>query len=328
MYQTIIVGMGPAGLTAAVYAARKKMKVLLLGKEYGGQASWTSEIENYMGFQYISGPELMNRFEEHVKEYRVEREQAEVEKVTQSGAVFTITCKDGTEYRSQTVIIAAGKSPRRLDVPGEKRFTGRGISYCAVCDAPLFGGKKVAVIGGGNSALEAAHDLTNIAEHVYVVSLEEWTADEVLVDKVESAENMTKLIGWNTTGIDGETMVKGVTLQSVTDPSQEKKLEVEGVFIEIGTIPNSGIVKGLLEMNKNKEVIVNCDCTTSVPGAFAAGDITNIPEKQIIVAAGEGAKATLSAYKYLLRLESEPKAYFHHIDNTANEHQRQGVPLH
>ena len=328
MYQTIIVGMGPAGITAAVYAARKKMKVLMLGKEYGGQASWTSEIENYMGFQYISGPELMKRFEEQLKEYPVDRQQVEVEKVTQSGGVFTVTCKGAKEYRSQTVIIAAGKSPRRLDVPGEKRFTGRGVSYCAVCDAPLFGKKKVAVIGGGNSALEAAHDLVNIAEHVYVVSLEEWTADEVLVDKVEAAENLTKLIGWNTTGIDGETMVRGVTLQSVTDPSQEKKLDVAGVFIEIGTIPNSEMVSDLLEMNKNREVIVNCDCTTSVPGAFAAGDITNIPEKQIIVAAGEGAKATLSAYKYLLRLKQEPKAYFHHTDITTNKYQGQGAPLH
>jgi alkyl hydroperoxide reductase subunit F len=327
MYQTIIIGMGPAGLTAAVYAARKKMKVLILGKEFGGQASWTGEIENYMGFQYISGPELMHRFEEQVKEYPVERHMVEVDNVTRRNGIFIVKCKDGREYRSETVIIAAGKSPRRLGVPGEKRFTGSGVSYCAVCDAPLFAGKRVAVIGGGNSALEAAHDLIKIAHHVYIVSLEEWTADAILADKVKDAQNMTKLVGWNTVSIDGKKMVKGITLRSLNDPSQEKKLPVEGVFVEIGTIPNSGLAKNLLQMNNNGEIIVNCDCTTSVPGAFAAGDITNIPEKQIIVAAGEGAKATLSAYKYLLRLDSRPEAHIIH-NVQANEYQNQGLTVH
>jgi len=320
MYQLIIVGMGPAGLTAAVYAARKKLNVLLIGKEYGGQASWTGEIENYMGFQYISGPELMARFEEQVKEYPVERHQAEVEKVSRDHGIFNVKCKDGTEYQSETVIAAAGKSPRRLNVPGEKRFTGRGVSYCAVCDAPLFGGKKVAVIGGGNSALEAAHDLINIAEHVYVISLEEWIADEVLIDKVKGAQNLTKMVGWNTVSIDGEDMVRAITLRSVNDPSKEKQLEVNGVFVEIGTIPNSGLVEGLLELNDKKEIIVDCDCTTPVPGAFAAGDITNIPEKQIIVAAGEGAKAALSAYKYLLRLKYRPVVDFRNMEMPAGNY--------
>lgn len=301
MYQCAIVGLGPAGLTAGVYAARKKLDVIMLGKEYGGQAAWTSEIENYMGFQYISGPELMSRFEEQVEQYPVKQRRAEVKTVGMDEQSFIISCNDGEEYRAQTVILATGKSPRRLNIPGEKKFTGRGVSYCAVCDAPLFAGQRVAVIGGGNSALEAAHDLIKIAAHVYIVSLEPWIADEVLVDKVKDAANMTKLVGWNTTAINGRDTVEGISLERVDNPAEKKELSVQGVFIEIGTIPNSKLAQGLLEINDSGEIVVDCNCVTSVPGAFAAGDVTNIPEKQVIVAAGEGAKAALSAYRYLLQ---------------------------
>lgn len=300
MYDLTIVGMGPAGLTAAVYAARKKMSTLLLGKEYGGQVAWTSEVENYMGFQFISGPELITRFEEQVKQYPVEQKRVEVTQVGRQNGHFVTRTADGGEHPSRTLIIAAGKFPRRLDVPGEKKFTGHGVSYCAVCDAPLFSGMKVAVIGGGNSALEATIDLLKIAEHVYVISLEEWIADPVLVEKVKDAPNMTKLVGYKTLSINGDKTVESITMEAISNPGEKKDIEVRGVFIEIGTVPSSNFVEGLLEMNNYKEIVVDCDCKTSIPGIFAAGDITNIPEKQVIVAAGEGAKSSLGAYKFLL----------------------------
>lgn len=300
MYDLTIIGMGPAGLTAAVYAARKNMSTLLLGKEYGGQVAWTSEVENYMGFQYISGPELIKRFEEQVKQYPVERKQGRAVRLEKKNGSFVVATDAGENIDTKTLIVAAGKYPRRLDVPGEKKFTGRGVSYCAVCDAPLFAGMDVAVIGGGNSALEAAHDLLKIAGNVYVVSLEEWIADPVLADKVKDRENLTKMVGYQTVSINGDQSVKGITLRSM-ETGEQKEVAVQGVFIEIGTIPASDFVRGFLELNENNEIVVDCNCNTSVPGAFAAGDITNIHDKQVIVAAGEGAKAALGAYKYLLK---------------------------
>ncbi|MCF8011325.1 MAG: FAD-dependent oxidoreductase [Clostridiales bacterium] len=300
MYDCIIIGMGPAGLTAGVYAARKNLSVLMLGKQYGGQAVLTSEIENYMGFEYIKGPELMNRFEEQVKKYPVEMSREEVNNIYQEDSYFRIVCEDEKEYQSNTIIIATGESPRRLGIPGEKRFTGQGVSYCATCDAPLFSGKKAAVIGSGNDSIEAVHDLIKIAEHVYLISPEKLSADRILVDKVNKADNLTRLIGWTINKISGENMVNEITLQS-SEQDEKQSLYIDGIFIKSGTIPNSSIVKDMLELNQNNEIKVDCNCTTSIPGIFAAGDVTNIPEKQIIVAAGEGAKAALSANKYLLK---------------------------
>jgi len=300
VYDVIIVGLGPSGMTAAVYAARKKLKTLIVGKEYGGQAARTGEVENYMGFQYISGPELMRKFEEQVRQYPVEQIIDEVTGAGKREGGFYITTGKGCEYRSKTLIIAAGKQPRWLNVPGEKEFWGRGVSYCSVCDAPLFEKMKVAVIGGGNSAVEAAYDLTKIAEHVYVVSLEEWNCDPVVADKVRDAANLTKIVGSGVKSINGDKTVKSVTLSPVGKPSEESVLEVQGVFIEIGTVPATDIVRGFLELNEAGEVVVDCSCRTSVPGVFASGDVTSAPEKQVIVAAGEGAKAALGAFKYIL----------------------------
>lgn len=300
MYDVTIIGMGPAGLTAAVYAARKKLSILLLGKEYGGQVAWTSEVENYMGFQYISGPELVKKFEEQVKQYPVERKQGSAVKLEKKNGFLVVRTDAGESIETKTLIVAAGKYPRRLDVPGEKKFTGRGVSYCAVCDAPLFSGMDVAVVGGGNSALEAAYDLLKIAGQVYIISLGEWTADPVLADKVRDRDNLQKMVGYQTVSINGDRSVSGITLRSM-ETGEQKEIPVQGVFIEIGTLPGSDFVEGFLELNENKEVVVDCNCNTSVPGVFAAGDITNIHDKQVIVAAGEGAKAALGSYKYLLK---------------------------
>lgn len=300
VYDVLIIGMGPAGLTAAVYAARKKLSTLLVGKQYGGQAARAAEIENYMGYQYIAGAELMAKFEEQVKKYPVQIVQAEVVGLGRNDGHFVARTHDGRDFCSRTVIVAAGKSPRRLNVPGESRLLGRGVSYCAVCDAPLFSGMDVAVVGGGNSALTAAYDLIRVARHVYVVSLGEWTADPVIIDKVKDAPNLTRLAGYETVRIEGEERVSGITLRSLAEPWEEKSLCVQGVFVEIGTVPNSRFVEGFLELNEKGEIKVDCECRTSVPGVFAAGDITDIPEKQVIVAAGEGAKAALGVYRYLL----------------------------
>ncbi len=299
MFDTVIIGMGPAGMTAAVYAARKRMKTLLLGKEYGGQVAWTSEVENYMGFQMISGPGLMNRFEEQVKFYPVERKQAEVIKVERKGDHFVVRCRDGGEFRCRTVIYAAGKYPRRLDVPGEKEFTGRGVSYCAICDAPFFEGRKVAVIGGGNAALEAVIDLLKVATRVYVVSTGDWTADPVLIERAQPADKLIVLKGYQIISINGDATVQSITVRNLKT-GEEKDLAVQGVFVQIGTVPSSDPVRDLVKLNEMGEIEVDCSCKTSVPGFFAAGDVTSIPEKQVIVAAGEGAKAALGAYKHLL----------------------------
>jgi alkyl hydroperoxide reductase subunit F len=300
MYDLIIIGMGPSGMTAAVYAGRKKMSALLIGKHYGGQAAWASEIENYMGFQYVTGTELMQKFKEQVEKYPVEQKQGEVVKVSRENGQFTVKTKTGEVFGSKSVIVATGKFPRRLNVPGEGKLTNRGVSYCTVCDGPLFEGMDVAVVGGGNSALEAVHDLVRIAEKVYVVSLEDWDADPILVDRVKDHPKVEKLVGWETVAIEGEHLVAGLQLRSLTNPSETRRLDVQGVFIKIGTVPGSGLVEEFLELNESKEIVVGCDTTTSVPGVFAAGDATNIPDKQVIVSAGEGAKAALGAYRYTL----------------------------
>lgn len=301
MYDVIIIGMGPAGLTAAVFAARKKLKILLIGKEYGGQVARSGEIENYMGFQFITGQELMQKFEAQVGQYPVEKKEDEVTSIEEQGGRFLVHTQSGGRYAGLTVIVAAGKQPRWLNVSGEKEFAGRGISYCAVCDAPLFQQMQVAVIGGGNAAIEAAYDLLQIAAHVYVVSLEEWSSDAVLTDKVKDAPHLTKLVGYQTVSISGEQTVQSITLRSVREPGQERTLAVQGVFIEIGTVPTTGFVKDFLELNENGEIKIDCSCRTSVPGIFAAGDVTSAPEKQVIVAAGEGAKAALGAFQYILK---------------------------
>ncbi|MBE3587553.1 MAG: FAD-dependent oxidoreductase [Thermoanaerobacteraceae bacterium] len=299
MYDVTIIGMGPAGLTAAVYAARKKLSTVLIGEKYGGQMATAPGVENYMGFQYIEGPELLAKFEENVKKYPVERVEGRVVKIGRQNGHFVTRTADGREFSSRTVIVATGKVPRRLNAPGERELTGRGVSYCAVCDAPLFAGMEVAVVGGGNAALSAAYDLIKIARQVYVVSLENWIADPVIIDKVKDAPNLTKLVGYETVCIEGEDRVTGIVLRSLAT-GEEKKLPVQGVFVEVGSVPSTDFVDGLLELNEKGEIKVECDCTTSVPGAFAAGDVSSIPEKQVIVAAGEGAKAALGAYRYLL----------------------------
>lgn len=299
MYDLIIIGAGPAGMTAAVYAGRKKMKTLLVTEDVGGQLLSTMGIENYMGYQFITGPELMEKFKEQMEQYAVERRDDRAVRVEKRGDVFNVRTQAAEVYEGRTVIIATGKRPRLLGVPGEERLKGRGVSYCATCDGPLFGGLTVAVIGGGNSGIQAAIELSSMAKQVYVVTRGRYAADEILLMKMQRTGNIEELVNYDTVEIKGDKMVSGIVLKD-RKTQTIKEVPLQGVFVEIGLAPNSAMVEGLAELNQQKEIVVDCRCRTNVPGLLAAGDVTIAPEKQIVVAAGEGAKATLQAYAYLL----------------------------
>jgi len=299
MHDLIIIGGGPAGLTSAVYAARKKMDTLLLTKELGGQLMWTREIENYMGYQFISGPELMSKFEEQVKRFAVATQYEEVTGLTVSEDGTFIVKTEESEYQSKMVILAAGKRSRMLGVPGEREFAGQGVSYCATCDGPLFTGKIVAVVGGGNSAVQAAIELSNVSPTVYLVTRSAYVADPILIDKMQAAGNIIELTGYVSEGIYGKNVVEKLTIRNSAS-RETKDLAVQGVFVEVGLQPNSEFLAGLVEVNDQKELIIDCRTKTNIPGLFAAGDVTNGPDKQIVIAAGDGAKAAMMAYEYLL----------------------------
>jgi len=302
MHELIIIGAGPAGMTAAVYAARKRLNTLLLSKDLGGQVLWTTGVENYMGYQFIEGAELMKKFEEQVKQFPVEQIIGQgIKALAQVDGVFEVRTDKGESYQAKSVIIATGKRPRQLNVPGEEKLKGRGVTYCSVCDGPLFADEKVAVIGGGNSALEAADDMVKIAKHVYLVSLTPLTGDQILIDKAKEANNLTTFLEHEVLGIEGENLVNGIKIRDLKS-GEEKKLEVRGILVEIGLVPNSEFARDIAKLNKLGEIEVTATCETSIPGLFAAGDVTNAPEKQIVVAAGEGAKAALQAHRYLQRL--------------------------
>lgn len=299
MYDLIIIGGGPAGLTSAVYAARKKMNTLLLTTEFGGQLMWTREIENYMGYQFISGPELMGKFEEQVKRFAVETKYEEaVRLLVQEDGTFIVRTAEG-EYPSKTVILASGKRSRLLNVPGEKEFAGRGVSYCATCDGPLYSGKTVAVVGGGNSAVQAAIELSAVAPTVYLVSRSNYIADPIILDKMEEIKNIIQLKGYNSIGVYGNELVEKLGIREIAT-GKDQDLAVQGVFVEVGLQPNSEFLGSLVELNEQKELIIDCRARTNIAGLFAAGDVTNGPDKQIVIAAGDGAKAALMAYDYLL----------------------------
>jgi alkyl hydroperoxide reductase subunit F len=302
MHELIIIGGGPAGMTAAVYAARKRLDAVLISKDLGGQAMWTGRVENYMGYQYIEGFELMSKFEEQVKQFPLEQKiGSQAVSLRRIDGGFEVVSDNNERYQAKAAIIATGKRPRSLNVPGEERLKGKGVTYCAICDGPVFAGQKVAVIGGGNSALEAADDMSRIAEQVYVVSVTPFTGDKILVEKVQGASNVTVFLEHEVLSISGETLADGIEIREMKTRKQ-KRLDVSGIFVEIGLMPNSDLVKGLVALNEQVEIVVNCRNETDVPGLFAAGDVTNVPEKQIVISAGEGAKAALQAHKYIQRL--------------------------
>jgi alkyl hydroperoxide reductase subunit F len=305
MYELIIVGGGPSGMAAAVYAARKLLKTLLVTSDIGGQVNWTNGVENYLGYQFIEGDDLISKFQKQVSQFPVDQKiGVKVAQIKQISNGFEVIAESGEKYQGKAVILASGKRPRRLNVEGELELTGRGVTYCNICDAPDYTGQRVAVVGGGNSAIEAALDLVKIAEHVDMVSFTPLTGDPILINKLTEAANLTVMTEQQTTRILGQGKVEGIVIKDLKSGAS-RQLEVSGVFIEIGLVPNSDMVKDLLKLNAIGEVPVNAACETEIPGLFAAGDVTNVPEKQIVIAVGEGAKAALAAHRYWSRLPAE-----------------------
>lgn len=305
LYDLAIIGGGPAGMTAAVYAARKLLRTLLVTRELGGQPLRTAGIENYMGYQYITGPELMAKFEEQARQFPLKVEEGEtVTRLDPAAGYFYLESGSGRRYQARAVVVASGKRPRTLGVPGEAELLGRGVSYCATCDGPLFRGKAVAVVGGGNSALQAALELAVLSPRVYVINIApHWQGDPILVDRLAKEEAVIPYLQREVVRIEGEGRVTGLAIRPAAG-GEVSVLPVEGVFVEIGLVPNSEFLRGVVELNELGEVKIDCRNRTAMPGLFAAGDVTDVPEKQIIVAAGEGAKAALAAYQYLLTQEA------------------------
>jgi alkyl hydroperoxide reductase subunit F len=300
LYDVIIIGGGPAGLSAAIYAARKVLKTLLVSKDIGGQVALTYDVDNYLGFSHIETADLIAKFDEHVQKYGAEELiGAEVKAIELFGKIKKVITSDGKTYLTKTVIIATGKRPRPLNVPGEKELIGMGVTYCSTCDAPLFADLDVAVAGGGNSALEAVLDLMKVARNVYMVSLTPLTGDQMLQDKVMSSPKVEIFTEYEFLRIVGESAVEAIEIASLKT-REVKKRDVQGIIIEIGLQPNSELVVDTLKTNRIGEIAIDSRCRTGVAGVFACGDVTDVPFKQVIVAAGEGAKAALSAYDYLI----------------------------
>ena len=299
MYDAIIIGGGPAGLAATVYLARQKLNFLLLASEIGGQASWSSDVEDYLGFHMLDGAALTKRFQEHLSDYKGMYELRENEKATSVEATpsgFLVKTEQGS-YEAKTILIASGSKRRELNIPGEKEFDGKGVTYCATCDAPLFKDKKVFVIGGGNSAMDAALFLEKYTTDIGLVSLNaSLMGDAVMMQKVSSSSNIKVLLSTKTTKVVGTKFVEGVGLSG--PDGVERVEQCAGIFIEIGLVPCSQFVP-LVEKDKWGQIVVDKRNQTSVPGIFAAGDVTDVTEKQIAVAVGEGSKAALELIKYL-----------------------------
>ena len=296
IYDLIIIGAGPAGITAAVYAARKQMDFLVITGNIGGQTAWSGDIENYTGYQFITGPDLTQKFQEHMLKYNTMlKENEEVLEIKKSKEGFLVKTNNA-DYHSRSIIIASGKKSKELGVPGEREFKNRGLTYCATCDGPLFSAKSVAVIGGGNSALDAALQLLKIAKQVYIVNdAPTLGGDAIMRQKVEGSGNVSVFNNSQVISVVGDKFVSGIKIK---DNTGLRDLVVQGVFVEIGLVPNSAFADDI-EKNSKGEIKINLRNETNVPGVFAAGDVTDVPEKQIIIAAGEGSKAALSVFKYL-----------------------------
>ncbi len=301
-YDLLVLGGGPAALSAAVYAARKMMRFAVVTKKFGGQMADTSEIENYIGFRSIGGSDLVSRFVEHVKAFEVPIAEGEsVSTVSRVDDLFEVRLEAGTTYRSDAVVVATGKRHRRLGVPGEEPLIGRGVAYCSICDAPFFRDKRVVVVGGGNSAFTTALDLLKVASSVTMVNfVSGWQADPIMVEAVKRHEGVELLDYHAISRIEGQDRVEAVRVQERSG-DKDRVIPADGVFIEIGLLPNTDLVSDLVELGPGGHIPVDCHCATSVPGLFAAGDVTTVPYNQIVISAGEGAKAALSAYDYVVR---------------------------
>jgi len=310
-YDVLIVGGGPAGAAAAVYAARKGLRTGIAADRFGGQTNDTLGIENYISVLETNGPKFAADLEAHVRHYDVDIMNLQrVEKLipaAKPGDLVEVVMNHGGTLRSRSVILATGARWRNVNVPGESEYRNRGVAYCPHCDGPLFKGKRVAVIGGGNSGVEAAIDLAGVVGHVTVVEfMDQLKADAVLVSKLKSLPNVSIIVNAQTTEIHGDG--KTVNALSYKDRAngQAHRVELEGVFVQIGLIPNTEFLKGTIELSRFGEIVVDHHGATNAHGVFAAGDATTVPYKQIVIAAGDGAKAALGAFDYLIRSSAPP----------------------
>lgn len=305
-YDVVIVGAGAAGLTAAIYASRRALRTLVISQDIGGQAATTEEIENYPGVDFSDGPSLTNKFRMQAEKFGTEVRLDEVTKIEkQLDGTFTVHTPTQTVH-TRTVIIAYGLSHKHLDVPGEKEFSHHGVSYCATCDAPLYKNKPVAVVGGGNSAMDAALLLAKLTPEVHlVVRGPALKGEAIMMEKVSAVKNIQIHLNTFPMAILGEKNVTGLKIAGA-DGTNEKTLAVQGVFVEIGFVVKTDLVRGLVALDKRNQIIITPENQTDVPGIFAAGDITTITHKQIVISAGEGAKAALKAYDYLQKQAGKP----------------------
>jgi alkyl hydroperoxide reductase subunit F len=297
----VIIGAGPAGMTAAIYAKRKGLSLQMVADSVGGQVSLTGNVENYPGYASIPGPRLASLIKKQLEGLTVDVRLSRVLKLEQDGLNFKVTTSDGHVYDSKAVIIASGSRWKELNVPGEKEYANKGVSYCTTCDGPLFAGMDVAVVGGGNTGAEAVLDLLNLASKIYMIVRSTLKADKVIADRIMKSSKVTVLTGYTVCKINGKDFVESIDI--ISKDGENKTLKVSGVFVEIGFLPNVAFAKGLVKLNDKDEIIIDDCCSTSVRGIFAAGDVTDVPQKQIIVAAGEGAKAAMAAYTYITTLK-------------------------
>lgn len=301
LYDFIALGLGPAGLNAGLYAHRKGLKTLIVGHRVGGQLLNTADIDNYLGFSNIPAQKLIDEFRNHIENSKVPMlTDVLVTNIEKSADIFIITLNNGKTLQGKTVLYALGGSPRKLKVPGEDRLAGKGVAYCATCDGPFFQDKDVIIAGGGNSAIDATKDLARIAKSVTIIEKFTISADKTSVEQVAKLPNVTMFEETDVTEIIGDKYIEGIRVFD-RKANKERIINTEGLFVEIGSIPNTALLKDLVELNKWGEVIVNNKQETSLKGLYAAGDVTNNWIRQVIVAAADGAKAALEANNYITK---------------------------
>ncbi len=300
MYDLVIIGGGPAGITAGIYAARKKINTLLITKDFIGQAGKAFFVENYPGFERISGLEMIKKFKNHLKKFEIEIKEVGVKKIRKVKNKFIVQTEKRENFISKTVILASGRDPRPLEVSGEKELIGRGISYCPTCDLPFFKNKEIAVIGGGNAGFNAAIEAVRYGNKVYILEFSpKVIAEEITQERAKETRKIKVILNAEVKKILGEKEVREIVYQDRIS-QKEKTLNVQGIFIMIGETPATDYIKGLVDFNEKDEIIVDPkNLQTKTEGLFACGDVTNVLCGQIVIAAGEGAKAALSAYEYL-----------------------------
>lgn len=300
LWDLLVIGGGPAGLNAALYSQRKGLKVGVIAKEIGGQLHNTSTVDNYLGIPMIEGKELSNVFMKHLETLEVPLYlDYWVASIQKSNGIFFVTMDNGTVLKSKTILFATGGQPKKLNIPGETTYANKGVSYCTTCDAPFFKGKNVVVAGGGNSAAEAVLDLAAWAKQITVVHRSQWRADQIILNKFQTIPNLKTFLQTQILSIEGKENMQGIW---VLDKTNQKKrfIQADGLFIQIGLTANSTLIQPLTKTNEKGEVWVDEQFMTTMPGLFAAGDVTQHPFKQIVIAVGDGAKAALAIQQYLI----------------------------